>query len=163
MLCLGIDSLFVWLVSGADLFWEKSTVGWLLVADLFWEKSTTSWWLISQTNRARDRSRAHPFSVARWHATPNKFPGRPVVHAWDLLFMILVGPGPTTLLLRDGNGSICADTAYRNPRPHVGTHARCNTLKFSNFRMLLGRIIKQQFSHSFKIWPMFILFTGNLV
>jgi hypothetical protein len=28
---------------------------------------------------------------------------------------------------------------------------RCNTLKFSNFRMLLGRIIKQQFSHDFKI------------
>jgi hypothetical protein len=27
----------------------------------------------------------------------------------------------------------------------------CNTLKFSNFRMLLGRIIKQQFSHNFKI------------
>jgi hypothetical protein len=28
---------------------------------------------------------------------------------------------------------------------------QCNTLKFSNFGMLLGRIIKQQFSHNFKI------------
>jgi hypothetical protein len=25
-----------WLMSSADLFWEKSTVGWLLVAGLFW-------------------------------------------------------------------------------------------------------------------------------
>jgi hypothetical protein len=43
---------FGWcLMAGADLFWEKSTVGWLLVAGLFWEKSTAGWWLISQTNR----------------------------------------------------------------------------------------------------------------
>jgi hypothetical protein len=28
---------------GADLFWKKSSVGWLLVADLFWEKSTAGW------------------------------------------------------------------------------------------------------------------------
>jgi hypothetical protein len=35
-----------------DLFWEKSTAGWLLMADLFWEKSSAGWWLISQTNRA---------------------------------------------------------------------------------------------------------------
>jgi hypothetical protein len=40
-----------WLMAGADLLWEKSTVGWLLVADLFWEKSTAGWWLISQANR----------------------------------------------------------------------------------------------------------------
>jgi hypothetical protein len=40
-----------WLVVGADLFWEKSTAGWLLVARLFWEKSTVGWWLISQANR----------------------------------------------------------------------------------------------------------------
>jgi hypothetical protein len=42
-----------WLMAGADLFWEKSTAGWLLVAGLFWEKSTAGWWLISQANRAR--------------------------------------------------------------------------------------------------------------
>jgi hypothetical protein len=41
-----------WLMAGADLFWEKITVGWLLMAGLFWEKSTTGWWLISQANRA---------------------------------------------------------------------------------------------------------------
>jgi hypothetical protein len=41
-----------WLMTGAGLFWEKSTVGWLMVAGLFWEKSTPDWWLISQTNRA---------------------------------------------------------------------------------------------------------------
>jgi hypothetical protein len=29
------NSLFVWLVAGADLCQEKSTVDWLLVADLF--------------------------------------------------------------------------------------------------------------------------------
>jgi hypothetical protein len=27
-------------MTGAGLFWEKSTAGWLLVASLFWEKST---------------------------------------------------------------------------------------------------------------------------
>jgi hypothetical protein len=40
-----------WLMAGTDLFWEKSTAGWLLVADLFWDKSTAGWWLISQANR----------------------------------------------------------------------------------------------------------------
>jgi hypothetical protein len=34
--------------------------------------------------------------------------------------------------------------------------------EIENFKMLLGRIIKQQFSHNFKIWPTFIFFTGNL-
>jgi hypothetical protein len=44
---------FGWLlVAGADLFWEKSTIGWLLVVGLFWEKSTVGWWLISQANMA---------------------------------------------------------------------------------------------------------------
>jgi hypothetical protein len=38
-------------LAGADLCWEKSTVGCLLVTDLFWEKSTAGWWLISQANR----------------------------------------------------------------------------------------------------------------
>jgi hypothetical protein len=41
-----------WLMAGADLFWDKSTAGWLLVAGLLWEKSTAGWWLISQANRA---------------------------------------------------------------------------------------------------------------
>jgi hypothetical protein len=40
-----------WLMAGADLFWEKSTAGLLLVASFIWEKSTTGWWLISQANR----------------------------------------------------------------------------------------------------------------
>jgi hypothetical protein len=39
-----------WLMAGADLFWEKSTAGWLLMADLLWEKNTAGWWLISQGN-----------------------------------------------------------------------------------------------------------------
>jgi hypothetical protein len=42
-----------WLMAGAGLFWEKSTVGWLLMTGLLWEKSTAGWWLISQTNRAQ--------------------------------------------------------------------------------------------------------------
>jgi hypothetical protein len=37
-----------------------------------------------------------------------------------------------------------------DPRPNRG---RCNTLKFSNFRMLIGKIIKQRFSHNFKVLP----------
>jgi hypothetical protein len=41
-----------WLMTCADLLWEKSIVDWLLVAGLFWEKSTADLWLISQTNRA---------------------------------------------------------------------------------------------------------------
>jgi hypothetical protein len=40
-----------WLMAGADLFWEKSTTGWLLAAGLLREKSTAGWWLISQANR----------------------------------------------------------------------------------------------------------------
>jgi hypothetical protein len=32
--------LFLRLMTGVDLFWEKSTAGWLPVPDLFWEKST---------------------------------------------------------------------------------------------------------------------------
>jgi hypothetical protein len=43
--------MFVWLMAGADLFWEKNTTSWLLVAGLLWEKSTAGWWLISQANR----------------------------------------------------------------------------------------------------------------
>jgi hypothetical protein len=35
------------------LFWEKSTVGWLLVAGLLWEKNTVGWWLISQANMTK--------------------------------------------------------------------------------------------------------------
>jgi hypothetical protein len=38
----------------------------------------------------------------------------------------------------------------------------CNTMKFSDFTMLLGRIIKQQFSHNFKILTN-TYFTGNIV
>jgi hypothetical protein len=44
-----------------------------------------------------------------------------------------------------------------------GLRTICNTLKFSNFKMLLGRIIKQQFSHNLKNCPTFIFFTENLV
>jgi hypothetical protein len=40
-----------WLMAGADLFREKSTVGWLPVAGLFREKNTAGWWLISQANK----------------------------------------------------------------------------------------------------------------
>jgi hypothetical protein len=40
-----------WLMIDADLFWEKSTAGWLLVAGFLWEKSTAGWWLIRQANR----------------------------------------------------------------------------------------------------------------
>jgi hypothetical protein len=39
---------------------------------------------------------------------------------------------------------------YRIFKGISGLQRKCNTLKFSNFRMLLGRIIKQQFSHNFK-------------
>jgi hypothetical protein len=52
LLHLSTCSFGWWLMAGADLFWGKSTAGWLLVADLFWEKSNVGWWLISQTNRA---------------------------------------------------------------------------------------------------------------
>jgi hypothetical protein len=37
-----------------------------------------------------------------------------------------------------------------------------NTLKFLDFRMLIGRIIKTTISHNFKICQTFILFTGKL-
>jgi hypothetical protein len=52
-------------MASADLFWEKSTAGWLLVAGLFWEKSTVGWWLISQTNRLHFCHRSSP---VRWAA-----------------------------------------------------------------------------------------------
>jgi hypothetical protein len=48
-----------------------------------------------------------------------------------------------------------------------GTHrvpvTHCNTLKFLDFTMLIGRTIKTMISHNFKILPTFIFFTGNLV
>jgi hypothetical protein len=50
-----------WLMAGADLFWEKSTTSWLLVAGLLWEKSTTGWWLISQVNRVLTGEAVLPF------------------------------------------------------------------------------------------------------
>jgi hypothetical protein len=31
-------------VAGADLFGEKSSFGWLLVASLFRDKNTAGWW-----------------------------------------------------------------------------------------------------------------------
>jgi hypothetical protein len=34
-----------WLMAGAGLFWEKSTVVWFLMADLFWEKKY--YWLVA--------------------------------------------------------------------------------------------------------------------
>jgi hypothetical protein len=40
-------------MADAGLFWEKTIVGWLLLAGLFWEKSTAGWWLISQANGAQ--------------------------------------------------------------------------------------------------------------
>jgi hypothetical protein len=50
-----------WLMTDADLFWEKSTVGWLSMAGLFWDKSSADWWLISQTNQ-----RIRYFSHNKW-------------------------------------------------------------------------------------------------
>jgi hypothetical protein len=47
------DSLFVWLVADCWCWFVLREKYWLLVADLFWEKSTVGWWLISQTNRVR--------------------------------------------------------------------------------------------------------------
>jgi hypothetical protein len=35
-------------MSGAGLFWEKSTTGWLPVTGLLWEESTADWRLISK-------------------------------------------------------------------------------------------------------------------
>jgi hypothetical protein len=54
---VSVCSVGWWLIVGAVLFWEKSTVGWLLMANFFWEKSTAGWWLISQTNRASTTAR----------------------------------------------------------------------------------------------------------
>jgi hypothetical protein len=39
------------------------------------------------------------------------------------------------------------------PKPSESCSPRCNTLKFGSFRMLIGKIIKQRFSHNFKILP----------
>jgi hypothetical protein len=41
--------------------------------------------------------------------------------------------------------------------------AGCNTLKFLDFRMLIGRIIKTTISHNFKICRTFIFSTGIIV
>jgi hypothetical protein len=65
-----------WLMADAGLFWEKSTVGWLLMADFFWEKSTAGWWLISQTNRARlqRHADAYPECMIRGRVDPKAGP-----------------------------------------------------------------------------------------
>jgi hypothetical protein len=46
----GPTPIIVWLTADADLFREKNTAGWLLVAGLLSEKNTVGLWLISQTN-----------------------------------------------------------------------------------------------------------------
>jgi hypothetical protein len=53
-------------MAGADLFWEKSTAGWLLMAGLLWEKSTAGWWLISQANRALVLKLSHLTQFRPW-------------------------------------------------------------------------------------------------
>jgi uncharacterized protein YybS (DUF2232 family) len=45
------------------------------------------------------------------------------------------------------------DSGLRRHTPVRPVLLTCNTLKFSNFRMLIGKIIKQRFSHNFKILP----------
>ena len=40
---------------------------------------------------------------------------------------------------------------------------KCHSLKLLDFTMLLKAKVKQQFSYNFKIFPIFTLFTGNLV
>jgi hypothetical protein len=67
-----------WLIVGADLFWEKSTAGWSLVAGLFWEKNTTGWWLISRTNRLC-RNPCRLYSQAVRNASCFRWSIRPVV------------------------------------------------------------------------------------
>ena len=42
-------------------------------------------------------------------------------------------------------------------------HDNCHTLKLLDFRMWLKVKLKQQFSHNFKIFPIFIFLTENLV
>jgi hypothetical protein len=72
------NTLFVWLVAGADLFWEKSIAVWLLVSSLFWEKNTADWWLISQTNRVKfsiklqDRDARSPQTWTEWCGVPRQ-------------------------------------------------------------------------------------------
>ena len=45
----------------------------------------------------------------------------------------------------------------------AGNTYHCHTLKFLNFRMWLKLKIKQQFSHNFNFFSIFIFVTGNLV
>jgi hypothetical protein len=66
-----------WLMAGADLFWEKSTADWLLVAGLFWEKSTAGS-LVDKpseqavraqripSTRGREQTRNRGSGSARW-------------------------------------------------------------------------------------------------
>jgi hypothetical protein len=45
-------------------------------------------------------------------------------------------------------------TSPIGPQPAgAGRGGSCNTLKFSNSRMLIGKIIKQRFSYNFKFLP----------
>jgi hypothetical protein len=48
-------------------------------------------------------------------------------------------------------------------RGSSGAHTHCNTLKFLDFRMLRGRIIKQRFVIILKFVQHLFFFTGNLV
>jgi hypothetical protein len=67
-----------WLMTAADLFWEKSNTGWLLVAGLFWEKSTVGtvgWWrirVLTEHNLMDGWMRKHPPAGAGtcggWHS-----------------------------------------------------------------------------------------------
>jgi hypothetical protein len=46
----------------------------------------------------------------------------------------------------------CRRTVYLMCSPRGEMKSRCNTLKFLDFRMLLGRIFKQQFYHNLKFY-----------
>jgi hypothetical protein len=54
--------MFVWLLAGAHLSWEKNIIDWLLVTDLLLEKSTTDWSLISQANRWENIDKNSPLN-----------------------------------------------------------------------------------------------------
>jgi hypothetical protein len=93
-----------WLMTGADLLWEKSTAGWLLVAGLFWEKSTDDWWLISQTNGAVKANEGLvlfqglklsvkcvlPSSAVEAHLSLDAPAAAVVLNTWTVLFVLFV-------------------------------------------------------------------------
>jgi hypothetical protein len=126
-----------WLMTGADLFWDKSTAGWLLVAGLFWEKSTVAWWLISQANRAlvrtvttnkRAKKCRHIYTYQSWCTRVQRSPACPWPGSRHGFRLLQAHP----LLARNPTALLCNPKGWKNSQElNINVTELCNIIHAS--------------------------------